>query len=262
MHTHTEVPCPPLLRGLMQHSDTLSLLPAAAVALPKCHNMHREIKPWGLCRARRNCFSLGWREEIDHRAPWSWGVQTAWNKTCNMHESELTGGPGGPGKPGRPDVQEQAGAMVGQLSSSLWKDSKICEQREWDRWQVVMAGLQNSVLGKKKHRHCALGLGGGSGAMGLPGGLRWAQGRRDMHCVEILPFETDTVGQDMLFGSLHQDAPSWHSQEMRRVISFLSMKKMCGVTPVPSCTASSHPAKNLTSSYQCRKITASVLLCP
>lgn len=29
-----------------------------------------------------------------------------------------------------------------------------------------------------------------------------------MHCVEILPFETDTVGQDMLFGSLHQDAPS------------------------------------------------------
>ena len=34
-------------------------------------------------------------------------------------KGELTGGPGGPGKPGRPEVQEQAGAMVGQLSSSL-----------------------------------------------------------------------------------------------------------------------------------------------
>lgn len=37
---------------------------------------------------------------------------TAW-------KGELTGGPGGPGKPGRPEVQEQAGAKVGQVSSSL-----------------------------------------------------------------------------------------------------------------------------------------------
>lgn len=36
----------------------------------------------------------------------------AWN-------GELTGGPGGPGKPGRPEVQEQVGAEVGQVSSSL-----------------------------------------------------------------------------------------------------------------------------------------------
>lgn len=34
-------------------------------------------------------------------------------------EGRLTGGPGGPGKPGRPEVQEQAGAKVGQVSSSL-----------------------------------------------------------------------------------------------------------------------------------------------
>lgn len=37
----------------------------------------------------------------------------------NMWKGELTGGPGGPGKPGRPEVQEQAGAKVGQVSSSL-----------------------------------------------------------------------------------------------------------------------------------------------
>lgn len=61
--TRTEGSLSPSPKRINVAQGNAQPVPSAAVALPKCCNVHRETKLWGLCWAAKSCPVLTWNED-------------------------------------------------------------------------------------------------------------------------------------------------------------------------------------------------------